>query len=77
MEELHSEQQNNEPLKIAVLGKESSGKTSLISFFIKNESNKSIKQEKDIEKYSAEINIDGINYKLNILDSIWKDNLHI
>lgn len=70
-----SEIEKDEPLKIAVLGSKSVGKSSLISCLIKNKSNEIMKQEKDIEKYSTIINITGLNYKLNILDTIFVDNL--
>ena len=70
-----SEIEQDEPLNIAVLGSKSVGKSSLISYLIKNKSNEIMKQEKDIEKYSTIINITGLNYKLNILDTIFVETL--
>ena len=70
-----TQEKNDKPLKIAILGYNKVGKSSLISALIKNKTNVIFKQTKDIEKYSEEIKIEEKNYKLDILDTIYKGTL--
>ena len=70
-----TQEKNDKPLKIAILGYNKVGKSSLISALIKNKTNVIFKQTKDIEKYSEEIKIEEKNYKLDILDTIYKETL--
>ena len=70
-----TQEKNDKPLKIAILGYNKVGKSSLISALTKNKTNVIFKQTKDIEKYSEEIKIEEKNYKLDILDTIYKETL--
>ena len=70
-----TQEKNDKPLKIAILGYNKVGKSSLISALTKNKTNVIFKQTKDIEKYSEEIKIEEKNYKLDILDTIYKGTL--
>ena len=70
-----TQEKKDKPLKIAILGYNKVGKSSLISALTKNKTNVIFKQTKDIEKYSEEIKIEEKNYKLDILDTIYKETL--